>query len=180
MGVYGFRLLCIIMNTKYHYDKEIFEVLVKQSNCIRHLLELMGLTLAGGNYKTVNEKVRLWNIDITHWGSSKQRMGWLRGKRHDWGKKYPLDKILVENSTYRTTSRIKQKLLDEGIFIRKCYKCKNTDWMGLNIPLELEHINGNNTDNRIENLTLLCPNCHAQTPTHAGKNKRKVGATGGT
>lgn len=46
-------------------------------------------------------------------------------------------------------------------------------WNGELIPLELEHINGINNDNRLENLTLLCPNCHAQTPTYRGKNIKR-------
>ena len=62
----------------------------------------------------------------------------------------------------------------------KCYNCNLTNWLGFNIPLELEHINGDNRDNRIENLILLCPNCHALTPTYRGKNKHKIGSSGRT
>jgi len=47
------------------------------------------------------------------------------------------------------------------------------EWLGQPIPLELEHANGDRTDNRLEKLSLLCPNCHALTPTYRGRNKRR-------
>lgn len=163
----------ISINMRYKYDKEKFEELVKQSRCIRHLLELMGRNQTGSNYTTVKSKVKLWNINVEHWGTAKQRQGHLKGKTHDWTYKMSLSEILVKDSTYRTTSRIKKRMIKEGMFEEKCYKCGITEWLGMPAPLELEHINGINTDHRKENLTLLCPNCHAQTETYRGKNKKK-------
>ena len=162
---------------RYKYDKEQFTEFVKNSRCIRHLLQLMGRNLTGSNYTTVKAKVKLWNIDITHWGTPKQRMGHLKGKTHNWTYRYPLSKILVENSTYSCTSRIKKRMIEAGMLEEKCYKCGITHWLGIPVSLELEHINGVNTDHRRENLTLLCPNCHAQTETYRGKNK---GINGGS
>ena len=83
-----------------------------------------------------------------------------------------MNEILVENSHYQT-SKLRKRLIKEGYFEKKCYNCEKTIWLDKNIPLELEHKNGDRTDNRIENLTLLCPNCHAFTPHYRGKNKKK-------
>ena len=52
----------------------------------------------------------------------------------------------------------------------QCECCKNVEWNGRPIPLEVHHINGDNTDNRLENLQILCPNCHALTENWRGKN----------
>ena len=71
------------------------------------------------------------------------------------------------------SSKLRPKLLKEGLLEAKCYSCSNTDWLGQPISLELEHIDGNNKNNTLSNLTLLCPNCHAQTSTYRGKNIKK-------
>jgi len=86
----------------------------------------------------------------------------------------PLSEILVENSGYTNIARLKIRLLREGLLEAKCYGegCGLTEWRGQPISLQLDHINGDNLDHRIENLRLLCPNCHSQTETFAGKNKR--------
>ena len=67
---------------------------------------------------------------------------------------------------------IRENNIDTSHFTEeyKCECCNNTEWNGKPIPLELHHINGDNTDNRIENLQILCPNCHAQTEHYRGKN----------
>lgn len=98
----------------------------------------------------------------------------MKGKTHEWGKKTSLEDILIKNSKYKGGSyKLKNKLLKEGHFEHKCYSCGLTEWMNNLIPLELEHKNGDNLDNSVENLTLLCPNCHDLTSTYRGKNKNK-------
>ena len=77
--------------------------------------------------------------------------------------------ILKKDSTYQS-NKLRKRLLDEGIKEYQCEICKLSDWMGKLIPLELDHIDGNNSNNEITNLRLICPNCHAQTDTYRGKN----------
>ncbi len=168
------------MNVKYKYTKEQLEANVKQSTNMRHLLELMGVVPAGGNYKIMYRRLQEWNIDFSHWGTALQRQGHLKGKTHSiHNKTYPLKNILVKDySGGTTTYKLKLRLLKANLLEKKCYNCNLTEWLGNPIPLELEHINGDNRDNRIENLTLLCPNCHAFTSTYRGKNKKMVRTVG--
>jgi len=84
--------------------------------------------------------------------------------------KIPTQDILTENSTY-ARGHLKKRLIDEGILENRCYGCELlSEWRGKPITLQLEHKNGINNDNRLENLEMLCPNCHSQTDTYAGRN----------
>ena len=84
-----------------------------------------------------------------------------------------LDEILVEDSSYDCTSSLKKRLFKEGVKEQKCECCGISEWLGKPIALELHHINGVHNDNRIENLQILCPNCHSQTNNYCGKNAKK-------
>lgn len=147
------------------YDDEKLITAIKDSFSIRQVLRKLDLVEAGGNYFTIKKKIKELNIDTTHFTGQ----GHLKGKKNIWVPIIPLEEILVEESTYSNTSKLKKRLLEVGILEKKCYNCNNTTWLGKPIPLELEHKNGNRFDNRKENLTLLCPNCHAFTPTYRRK-----------
>lgn len=153
-----------------NYSDDDFINAVKSSFGIREVLNKLGLRPTGGNYKVFHAKVRAFGLDISHFTGQ----GWSKGKQIDRPKR-SLSEILVKNSPHKTTHSLKIRLLKEGIFQHQCYSCFNTTWKDSPIPLELEHINGINTDNRLENLTLLCPNCHALTDTYRGKNKKYKG-----
>jgi hypothetical protein len=153
--------------SKYTIDQA--KEAITSSVSFREVLRKLGLAEAGGNYKTIKALVKEYQVPTEHWTGK----GHLKGKTHTWSPKQKFEDILVENSTYTSTHKLKNRLLKEGLFERKCYECGLTEWRGHPIPIELEHKNGINTDHRLENLTLLCPNCHAQTSTYRGKNKRK-------
>jgi DNA-binding CsgD family transcriptional regulator len=81
----------------------------------------------------------------------------------------PIDELLVAG-TYRGRDYLKLRLLRAGLKSRSCECCGIADWRGEPITLALHHVNGVRNDNRLENLQLLCPNCHSQTDTFAGRN----------
>lgn len=83
--------------------------------------------------------------------------------------KQSIEEILVEDSNYQS-SKLKKRLIDAGLKEHKCEICGNIgEWQGKPLTLQVHHINGNHRDNRIENLQILCPNCHSQTDNHSIK-----------
>lgn len=84
--------------------------------------------------------------------------------------KIPLKEILNGLHPQYQTFKLSKRLFKEGIKERKCEKCKLTTWNKELVPLELDHIDGNSNNHKLENLRILCPNCHAQTSTYRGKN----------
>lgn len=153
------------MNSRYTYsEKELCEA-VKTSTSIRQVLEKLNIVPAGGNYQTTNRRIEKLNIDTSHFTGQ----AWNRGKVI--GPKRPIGEYLKENSVVQSF-KLKSRLITEGLKEHKCECCGITEWNGKPAPIELDHINGNHHDNRLENLRILCPNCHAQTDTYRGKNKK--------
>ena len=96
---------------------------------------------------------------------TKDRMNWAKGKQFT-----PDDMVFTENSNY-ANEMIKQRIVANDLIEYCCSKCGINEWQGETIVLDLDHINGNNRDNRLVNLRYLCPNCHSQTDTFKGRNK---------
>lgn len=87
-------------------------------------------------------------------------------------RKKDINEMLIEKSPHRRCT-IRKRILSENILEYKCDKCSIYNWEGSPLSLHLDHINGINDDHRIENLRFLCPNCHSQTDTYAGRNINK-------
>lgn len=139
--------------------------IVKNSITYSEVMRKLGYTNNRGNsYKGLKNYITKNNISTSHF----------KGKAHGTSDnaKYSLEDILVENSPYFNMTKLKQKIIKYNIIEYKCSKCGITSWLNNPIILQLHHINGNNRDNRKENLTFLCPNCHSQTHTFCGKNKK--------
>lgn len=95
----------------------------------------------------------------------KEKMAWSKNKSIT-----PNNVIFTENSLY-SNELVKGRIVKDNLLEYKCSKCGIDNWCGETIILDLDHINGDNRDNRLENLRYLCPNCHSQTDTYKGRNK---------
>ena len=147
------------------YTREQIQEVVTKSFSVANVLRELGLVANGGNYKTVNKYIKLYDIDISHFTGKL----WIKGKKLNYTKSIPLDKILVDGSDYQT-HLLKKRLFNEDIKIKRCEVCNLNLWNNIEIRFELHHIDGNNTNNQLSNLQILCPNCHSQTRTHRGGN----------
>lgn len=159
------------------YDQEKLNEVVSSSFSVANVCRELGLKPCGGNYKTINNKIKEWNIDISHFTGQ----AWNQGDRFvNFGKKYKLNDILIENSPYNNTTHLKERLYKENYKKKECEECHITSWNNKEIIFELEHINGIPNDNRINNLKILCPNCHSQTSTFRNNKRSLCGETGNT
>lgn len=146
-------------------SKEEFEKVIKNSNSFRKVIQYFGFTINGTSYNRIKDRIIKENIDISHFKKSI-----VKGKI----KSIPLEKILVKNSSYNGNVTLRKRLIKEGILKEICSECGQLPiWNGKPLTLQLDHINGDNHDNRLENLRLLCPNCHTQTETYSGRNNKK-------
>lgn len=147
---------------------------VKTSKSLRQVIAKLGLVPAGGNYVHIAKAIYVEGLDTSHFKGH----AWNKGLRIPKEPIYTLEEILVVENHYNSY-RLKQRLFKEGLKTAKCEEC---GWAQVSpdgrIPVEIDHINGIHSDNRIENLRILCPNCHSLKPTHRGRNKN-AGRSGG-
>ena len=149
--------------------KEVLQPLVKKSNTISEILKYFGLENKGANYKTLHNRLIVDKINFSH---IPRGLGSNKGKKFN-KTKIPLEQVLIKNSKYARYN-LKKRLISEGRIIQKCAICGlGTIWNNKKISLQLDHKNGIANDNRLKNLRFLCPNCHSQTDTFAGKGLKK-------
>lgn len=153
------------MNHRRYTDEQLKQA-VERSFTMRAVLQELGLKPLGGNYETVEKRIRELGLDASHFLGS----GHLKGKSHNYSTR-PLERILV-HLKLENTWRLRNRLIREKVKAHQCERCGNREWMGQPIPLELHHKDGDRTNHRLENLELLCPNCHASTDNYRGSKKK--------
>lgn len=144
-----------------------FRDAVARSKSIASVLRALGLIPAGGNYAVAHQRIEALGLDTSHFTGP----GWNKGMQFV-GPRRPLDQILVAGRPTGSHT-LKLRLFSEGVKRAACELCgwaqRSPDGR---VPVELDHINGDRNDNRLENLRVLCPNCHSLQTTHRGLNKR--------
>jgi hypothetical protein len=137
-----------VARSRRYSDEDVAKA-VANAVSIADALRRLGLVAWGGNYELLYQRIRELGLTTDHiLGKS-----WRRGNRNPTVKARSLTEICVEGSYYKT-SRLKDRLIREGLNAAACEECGRT--------------------HRLENLQLLCPNCHAQTPTYRGRNIGKA------
>ncbi len=154
---------------KRKWSEEQLRKAAKESYSVRQVIFKIGLFPAGGNYVQVQKYLSQLKINTSHFKGK----GWNKGLKGTGKPHIPLEDILVKESTYQSY-KLKKRLFSLGLKSRQCEIC---NWAQIaddgRLPLELDHINGDRADNRLENLRILCPNCHSLQSTHRAKNRKK-------
>lgn len=154
-------------NKIYKLSDEQFVELLKKSSTISEVLFKLGYTVKGNSwgYSQVKRRMDDLNLDysIFKGKSAVIKIGRLNNVRKE--------DILKENCKHQRTV-LRRYIIKNNLIPYKCAICGCTEWQGKTLSLELDHINGINNDNRLENLRFLCPNCHSQTSTYGSRNQQ--------
>ena len=151
---------------KSKYTLEEVILAVKENLSIAGVLRQLALRPIGGNYKTIHRIIKDNNIDTSHFTGQ----GWNVGLNFKPNKGISDEDLYVKDSSYKCSWRLREHY-KKSTGIGFCERCGLETWLDQPIPLEIHHINGDNTDNRLNNLILLCPNCHALTNNYRGRAK---------
>ena len=152
------------------YTKDWLEELCKDSYSYAEVLRKAGRKQGGGTQATLRKKIKEFGIDTSHFTGQRWQNSPNQIDNHENREKYSLEEVFIKNSP------VAQKVLRGYVERHNLipYKCQNCGcdghWQNGVIALEIDHIDGDNTNNEISNLRYLCPNCHALTDTYRGKN----------
>jgi len=152
---------------KVEYTKELLEEKVKNCYSFAELCRRLGLTPEGSNPKTVRKKLNEFGVDYSHFTGQ----NWNSNSGNPIYRQKYLPNLSEHSSL--SSANVKTLLYKLGLKENKCDCCGLSEWNQKEIQCELHHINGDPTDNRLENLQILCPNCHSQTDNFRSKNKAK-------
>lgn len=156
------------------FTKDQLIDIVNKATYIKDLFDLLDLPYNGNNYNCIKKTLRDYGIDYTRLSQNSANRNIFNLRNHAKRQSLPYNQILVENSTITSRRALKLRLLKDGLLQNKCYDCgQMPEWNNKSLSLQIDHKNGVSTDNRLENLQILCPNCHSQTETFGSKRFKK-------
>lgn len=143
---------------KYDWNLEKIKKAVEESVNFTEVLDKIGVPRQGNNSKTLRNILDNNNISYSHF----------TGRARSYVTNYVNVSEYLNGNKKIKSSKLKEKLLKENLIENRCAICNITEWQGKSITLQLHHIDGNPNNNNLENLQLLCPNCHSQTDNYCG------------
>lgn len=162
------------MGTRYRHTRERLEPIVAASISMAQVLKGVGLRLAGGNYSHMKGIIEGYGISTAHF----KRQGWNAGKK--FGPKRTPAEILTKRNPDQCRvhgSVLRPAMMAFGVE-EKCAECGLApEWRGKKLVFPVDHIDGDWGNNELENLRLLCPNCHSQTATFSGRGRKQKAYT---
>lgn len=154
-------------NKIYKLSDEQFVELLKKSSTISEVLFKLGYVVKGNSWGYSQVKRRMDDLGLDYSVFKGKSVAMKTNKLNTVRK----EDILKENCKHQRTV-LRRYVIKNNLIPYKCAICGCTEWQGRTLSLELDHINGINNDNRLENLRFLCPNCHSQTSTYGSRNQQ--------
>lgn len=154
-------------NKIYELTDEQFVNLIKTSTNISEVLFKLNYTISGNSWACSLVRRRMDELNL-----KSQDFKGKSAIKPNVDKFVDIDKVLKQNSKH-TRTMARRIILKNNLIPYKCAICGCVEWNGKTLSLELDHINGINNDNRLENLRFLCPNCHSQTTTYGSRNQQR-------
>lgn len=154
-------------NKIYKLSDEQFVELLKKSSTISEVLFKLGYTVKGNSWGHSQVKRRMDDLNLDY-SIFKGKSAVIKTNKLNNVRK---EDILKENCKHQRIV-LRRYVIKNNLIPYKCAICGCTEWQGKTLSLELDHINGINNDNRLENLRFLCPNCHSQTSTYGSRNQQ--------
>lgn len=153
------------------YTREVLSEAAAHSTSIAGVLRHLGIKWSGGSHHHISRQLKRLGVDTSHF----------TGRVHNRGATSPTRRrpdeifvVLPDGSRRAKRSMVYRAMLEVGV-PEHCAGCGiGTSWQGRPLVLHIDHINGDPMDNRAENLRFLCPNCHSQTATYAGRRRVAV------
>ncbi|MFF7556755.1 HNH endonuclease [Streptomyces olivaceus] len=155
------------------WTRDILEPVVRDSTSVNDVLRRLGLDPVGGHHTNISRRIKAYGIDTSHFRPVTRT----ERQRHNQRRRAP-DEILTEDTSGYAKrvsgSRLKQAMHELGIEERCAFCGIEPVWCGEALSLEVDHIDGNWRNNRVENLRILCPNCHSTTDNYRGRSRRRA------